>query len=123
MEILSYSPIIPIRKSDSGGETMSHSEMNGVRRISPVEALTDQSIQERVVSGEVLGRNASAHVNESSNSGFTFDQKKEYHPGFYPKYDVLGNKAQRAIDMYTVNAQVTVSNMISAKPPIVDYFI
>ena len=101
---------------------MSHSAMNGVRRISPVEALNDKPQHERVVSGEVLSRETTFNQNSSERSGFTFDQRKESHPGFYPKHEVLGQHSKRAINSYRnhVNAGIIEQQNASRY---VDYFV
>jgi len=121
MEISAYQTIIT-NTSLSGGKTMSHSGVNGVRRISSIESLTDRPSHERVVSGEILGKESASSLNESSNAGFTFDQSRDSHPGFYPKHENIGNQSQRAIDMYTDYAGV-VSMSSNSKNQIVDLFV
>ena len=89
-----------------------------VQQVAPIGSVNTEQQQERVVQGEVLGKETK-RARHSGRTGFTVDAQRQDHPGFYSKRQYDPTRAQQAINAYT-----DMSDAYSpVAPSTVDYFV
>ena len=108
----------PASRPYVGGRSMQHSSHARVQNVAPVTHARHQQTHERVIQGEVLGKEESAKANEQ-RAGFTIDGRRQDHPGFYSKRHQDPAKGLFAVEVYAKMVDFETQESSST----IDYFV
>jgi hypothetical protein len=97
---------------------MQQANHSRVQNVAPVSPVSGDKQHERVIQGEVLGKE-NYRTNRADRAGFTINAQREDHPGFYSKQYQDPSKARMAIDLYTDTSQLYKNETNST----IDYFV
>lgn len=108
-------------RSLAGGSTVAQSGVvPHVSRVSPVKHTVERQDQEKIISGELLGK-YSANNNGQTDSGIVYEQQRDSHPGFYSQHDMLVSSTQQAILLYKSN--MVAEGDLEQRTSTIDYYV